>query len=75
MGDKKSRSVGQCILGLKAKLVSASPRQRGQPAGFRRELRLMGIGPGKEGGQAGCPSWPGVSFPRWKGERAQAECR
>lgn len=37
---KKFRSSGQCILELEAKLLSA-PRQRGRPAGFRRELRLM----------------------------------
>lgn len=41
---KICRSVGQCILGLKASLVSAPPRQRGQPAGLRRELELVGIG-------------------------------
>lgn len=56
MGDKKCRSVGQCILGLKARLVSASPRQGGQPAGLRRELELTGIGAGGE--VPGCPHWP-----------------
>lgn len=70
MGDKKSRSVGQCILGLKAKLVSASPRQRGQPAGFRRELRLMGIGPGRGGGGAGgrLPQLAWSELPQVEGE-------
>ena len=30
------RRVGQCILGLQVRLVSAPPRQRGQPAGLGR---------------------------------------
>lgn len=39
MGDQKNA-------GAWARLVSASPRQGGQPAGLRRELELMGIGTG-----------------------------
>lgn len=41
MGDKKMRehgpvhNMGQCIPGLKARLVSASAGHRGQPAGLR----------------------------------------
>lgn len=41
---KKCRHVGHCILELKVRLASASPRQRGQPAGLGREPELMGTG-------------------------------
>lgn len=64
MGDKKFRSVGQCILGLEAKQFSASPRRRGQPAGFRKELKLMRVGRGM--------GVPRLSKLAW-GELAQVE--
>lgn len=73
MGDKKCRSVGQCILGLKARLVSVSPRQGGQPAGLRRELELTGIGAGGE--VPGCPHWPGGGSPTWKEENGHSRAR
>lgn len=41
---KICRSVGLCILGLKTRLVSAPPRQRGQPVGLGREGALTGVG-------------------------------
>lgn len=37
------RCVGQCILGLQVRLVSAPPRQRGQPAGLGRDWIHRGL--------------------------------
>lgn len=73
MGDRKCRTECQCIPGLKARLVSASPRHRSQPAG------PAGVGGGLELlGVAVCPGVPRLSKLAWGGllwqERERLEC-
>lgn len=56
------------------------PKTKGSASGLQEGAEANGEwtrpgGGGAGEGVPGCPSWPGVSFPRWKEERAQAECR
>ena len=66
--NKICRSVGQCILGLQVRLVSAPPRHRGQPAGPRRDWIHKGPG------WAGWPGWGWLLWEEKDNSKAHEKC-